>query len=221
MERGASRASAPPPKPRGRGSTREDWLEWTSALMIERDTVEVSLHEIAAYGKSNAALVKYYFGNKEGLLLALLERDVGAAAEAFGRLVATDMPALQKMEHHLSGLMRTYHRRPYLNRLVRHVIRDDASEESRRIAARTIKPLCDFYARLIAQGVAEGAFRPVDPMLFYFSAVGACDQMFSARGVLKAVYGVDQIDERLRRAFVSHTVALLTTGVVARPGERT
>ena len=69
--------------------------------------------------------------------------------------------------------------------------------------------------------MAEGAFRPVDPMLFYFSAVGACDQMFSARGVLKAVYGVDQIDERLRRAFVSHTVALLTTGVVARPGERT
>ncbi len=195
--------------------TRSELLAATSALMIERDSVDVSLNDIAGRARSNVALVKYYFGNKDGLLVALLERDISGAIAAFERLITTDAPALWKMQHHVSGLLRTYHRHPYLNRLVRSVIRDSSPERAKELAQHLVGPLCKFYEALIDQGVSEGTFRKVDPMLMYFSTVGACDQLFSARGVLKAIFEVDDIDGDLRRRFIDHTVALLTQGVIA------
>jgi TetR/AcrR family transcriptional regulator len=198
-----------------RTDTRSELIAATSALMIERDSVDVSLSDIAGRACSNVALVKYYFGNKDGLLVALLERDVLGAIAALGRLMATDAPALLKMQHHISGLLRTYHRYPYLNRLVRSVIRDSSPERAKDLAQRLVGPICKSYEGLIDQGVREGTFRKVDPMLLYFSMVGACDQLFSGQGVLKALFDVPNIDDDLRRRFVDHTVALLTQGVIA------
>ena len=59
----------------GKNSTAEKLLVAASELMIERSSIEVSLSDIAQKSGVNAALVKYHFGNKDGLLLALLARD--------------------------------------------------------------------------------------------------------------------------------------------------
>jgi TetR/AcrR family transcriptional regulator len=200
-----------------KGSTRSDLIEAASVLMIERDSVDVSLGDIVGRARLNVAMVKYYFGNKDGLLIALLERDVQEAIGALERLTANDAPALWKMQQHISGLLRTYHRYPYLNRLVRAIVRDSSPERAKDLAKRLIEPICRFYEALINQGVSEGTFRKVDPMLMYFTTVGACDQLFSARGVLKALFDVHEVDDELQRRFIQHTVAVLTQGVIA-PG---
>ncbi|WP_256849209.1 TetR/AcrR family transcriptional regulator, partial [Pantoea sp. Ft+CA_17] len=59
----------------GRNPTADKLLLAASELMIESNSIEVSLSEIAQRSGVNAALVKYHFGNKDGLLLALLARD--------------------------------------------------------------------------------------------------------------------------------------------------
>ena len=53
----------------GKNSTAEKLLVAASELMIERASIEVSLSDIAQKSGVNAALVKYHFGNKDGLLL--------------------------------------------------------------------------------------------------------------------------------------------------------
>ena len=74
----------------GKNTTAEKLLVAASELMIERASIEVSLSDIAQKSGVNAALVKYHFGNKDGLLLALLARD---AATEIAAARISDQPA--------------------------------------------------------------------------------------------------------------------------------
>ena len=65
--------------------------------------------------------------------------------------------------------------------------------------------------------IDTGDFKKTDARLFYFTAIGACDQIFSARFVLRYVHGIDAIDDDLRRAYVEQTVSLIMRGLLARP----
>src|ERR1700755_1942633 len=60
-------------------------------LMIERNSTDISLSDIAEKSGINAALVKYHFGNKDGLLLALLARDAATAVAHLQYLLAQPM----------------------------------------------------------------------------------------------------------------------------------
>lgn len=201
-------------EPAARGDTREGLIQALSELIIEQDSINISLASIAERAQSNVALVKYYFGNKEGLLIALLKRDVKDAAQTMKMLIDLDKPASWKIVHHVSGLLKFYHKVPYLNRLLRNVIRNMPIDKSRELARDLVGPICRFYDYLIEQGVQEGTFRKIDPMLLYFTIVGACDQLFSNRSVLKALFDVDDIDDDLHRQYTEHTVAILTQGVL-------
>ena len=82
--------SVPTRLPGGKNTTAEKLLVAASELMIERASIEVSLSDIAQKSGVNAALVKYHFGNKDGLLLALLARD---AATEMSQLEYLHQPA--------------------------------------------------------------------------------------------------------------------------------
>ncbi len=197
-------------------STRDALLDAASALMRDRDTLSVSISDIAAAAGVNSALVKYYFGNKNGLMVALLERDLGVAITQLQELVEMDMRPSAKMRYHLRGLIRIYFRFPYLQRLLISIMRDESEEIGRSIAERYLAPIAAAYQRMIAEGVKAGEFRPTDARFFYFTAIGACDQIFSARFVLKYVHGIDEIDDELRRAYVDQTTALIMDGLLAK-----
>ena len=199
-----------------RGQTRDLLLTAASDIMKERDSLDISLSEIANRAQVNSALVKYYFGNKNGLLFSLLDRDLQIPIVQLKELVDTKMPPGKKMRVHLSGIVKLYFRYPYFNRLSIELMRSGNDSLTQGIVERFLRPIHDAYGKMIAEGVAAGEFRPVDPRLFYFSVIGACDQIFSARYVLKHVYGTDEIDENLYQAYVEHTASLIMEGLAAR-----
>ena len=69
--------------------SRERLLEAAGQLMAERGTTDISLSEIAARSGVNSALVKYYFGNKAGMLMALLRRRLGQGMADLQQLPAS------------------------------------------------------------------------------------------------------------------------------------
>ncbi|MEJ0047937.1 MAG: TetR/AcrR family transcriptional regulator [Rhodospirillales bacterium] len=116
--------------PEGTGA-RERLLDASGALIIERQSIDISLADIAAKAGLNSALVKYYFGSKTGLLVALLQRDATRALAAMDELLGLNVSAGQKMRLHLRGIMNTYKRSPYLNRLL-HALLHGPDEEVRQ-----------------------------------------------------------------------------------------
>ena len=86
-------------------NTKDRLIAAAREIMVERNAVEFSLQDVAARSGLNSALVKYHFGNKDGLLLAILERDAELSLKQFDRLVARDMPATDKLRTHMSGII--------------------------------------------------------------------------------------------------------------------
>ncbi|MCB2062659.1 MAG: TetR family transcriptional regulator [Novosphingobium sp.] len=200
-------------------ATRALLLETASQIMRDGDIVDVSLAELSQRSGLNSALVKYHFGNKAGLLAALLDRDWRAIVESVDALVARDGWSPQdKLRRHISKVIDTFYAVPYLNQLTMRMVRDSDEAEARRIADSYLSPLYRAYEDLIGQGVATGAFRPVDPQLFYFTLTGAVDRFFSARLVLRHCFGQDTLTEDLRDRYREHTIDIVMAGILARDG---
>ncbi len=197
------------------GGAREQLLEAASDIMREGDTIDLSLSELSLRAGLNSALVKYYFGNKNGLMLALLERDMGKIVSDLSALMAKDLPPEEKLRRHISGAIDTYYNFPYLNRLMMRMVRDGSPAEAARIADLYLKPISVAYEKLIAQGVKAGKFRKVDPQLFYFSVTGAADRFFAARLVLRHCYDQADISHEMRDAYREHTIQLIMRGLLA------
>ena len=195
-------------------TAREQLLSAASQIMRDGDTINLSLSELSLRAGLNSALVKYYFGNKSGLMQALLDRDMRNIIAGLEALLAKDMPPEEKLRRHIGAVIDTYYAFPYLNRLLMQLVRDSAPAESARIAELYLKPIANIYDALITEGVKAGKFRDVDPQLFYFTVTGAADRFFSARLVLRHCYDQEDISEPMRDRYREHTVDIIMRGLL-------
>lgn len=194
---------------------RELLLQTASDIMREGDIVDISLSELSLRSGLNSALVKYYFGNKAGLMKALLDRDMIDIVHSVDALMAKDMDPEVRLRRHIGAMVDCYYNTPYLNRLLMRLVRESDEAEAKRIAETYLAPLSRAYDKLIKDGVKRGVFRNVDPQLFYFTATGAADRFFSTRLVLKHCFDTDTLTESLRDAYRAHCIDFIMAGILA------
>ena len=197
--------------------TRETLLAAAIKLMIDKDSVDISLSEIALKTSLSAALVQYHFGSKAGLMMAILENGSARAADQLAALQTMPVSAEKKLRLHVGGLVTAYVKAPYLDRLMHALMQTADDAGARHISEIFIKPVADFHAALIAQGVAEGVFRRVDPMHFYFILVGACDHIVARRKALQHVFAVEDLTDELRRDYAETVYRVILAGIAAAP----
>jgi len=199
-----------------KNATAEKLLDAASELMIERSSIDVSLSDIAQKSGVNAALVKYHFGNKDGLLLALLARDAATEMSNLEYLLAQPITPTEKLKLHIAGVIRAYHRFPYMNRLIHFLLHESSQEAADEVSKFFVAPLLDFHRRLLAQGIKAGEFRDIDPVLFYTSLIGACDHLFFGRHAMSRAAGIGPVTDDVCRDYIRHMEALICGGMVRR-----
>jgi AcrR family transcriptional regulator len=211
--------SVPNRLPGGKNSTAEKLLVAASELMIERSSIEISLSDIAQKSGANAALVKYHFGNKDGLLLALLARDAATEMTNLEYLLAQPITSTAKLKLHIAGIIRAYHRFPYMNRLIHYLLHETSVGSADEVSKFFVAPLLDFHRRLLAEGVSRGEFRQTDPVLFYTSLIGACDHLFFGRHAMSRATGVGPVTDDVCRQYIKHMETLICGGILTQAEE--
>jgi len=202
--------------PAAKNPTAEKLLVAASELMIERSAIEVSLSDIAQKSGVNAALVKYHFGNKDGLLLALLARDAATEVSNLEYLLDQPITPTAKLKLHIAGIIRAYHRFPYMNRLIHYLLHESSAEAADEVSKFFVAPLLDFHRRLLAEGIQSGEFRAIDPVLFYTSLIGACDHLFFGRHAMSRASGVGPVTDEVCRQYIRHMEELILGGMLIR-----
>jgi len=200
--------------PLARSATADKLLVAASELMIERASIEISLSDIAQKSGVNAALVKYHFGNKDGLLLALLARDAANEMAQLEYLLAQPITPTAKLKLHIAGIIRAYHQFPYMNRLIHYLLHESSAEAADEVSKFFVAPLLEFHRRLLTEGIRSGEFRKVDPVMFYTSLIGACDHLFFARHAMSRAAGVGPVTEEVCRQYIRHMEALICRGML-------
>ncbi len=196
------------------GNARDQLLSATREIMRDGDTIDISLSELSLRAGLNSALVKYYFGNKQGLMLALLDSDMRRILASVDALLAKDMAPDVKLRKHIRAAIQTYYDCPYLNRLLMRLVRDAAPQDAAKIADDYLRPLSQAYHKLIDEGVSQGIFRKTDPQLFYFMVTGTADRFFSARLVLRHCFDQETVTPEMRDSYADQVEDIMMRGIL-------
>ncbi len=153
-------------KPKAPEANRARILAAATAEFAARGVKGASMDAIAARTSTTRALINYYFGSKEKLYLAVLERVYADIREAEREL---DLEDLAPAEAIRSIVEFTYNYYVENENFVRLVVAENQARGRylKRVASmRAVnRPIVDMLARVIARGQADGSFRAdLDPV---------------------------------------------------------
>jgi AcrR family transcriptional regulator len=174
-------------------TTRLNILEIATQEFADKGLAGARIDEIADKTDSSKRMIYYYFGGKDGLYRAVLERAYGGIREREAEQNFDSMPAEQAMRS-LVGYTFDYHdQHPAFVRLVMnenmlhgvHVAEIEGMKERNRRVIETIRAILD-------RGVAEGVFKSgLDPLSLHLTMSAMSFYCVSNRYTLKANFGLD------------------------------
>jgi AcrR family transcriptional regulator len=217
-----ARSAKKPPRRRGRPSPQEDatdvaasLLQAARGLFAERGFNEVGTREIAGAAGVNPAMIHYYFGDKEGLYKAMLERVFERLFSELDKLATESHPA-NPIADLLALYAGTLSRDPWIPRLMIREVLSEGAPFREEFIERFAGPASKLIPGLIGGETKAGRLRDdLDQNLTALSLIGMTLFPFLAFPVTKRVFGI-RLDDEFRERFVDHTLRLFFEGASPR-----
>lgn len=202
----------------GSRDVRETLLEVAGQLFSERGVHNVSLRELGRAADVNPAMVHYYFGDKQGLYEALLERALQRLLGRARGIVATNREGIEEIADLLQVMVETLSSERWVPSLIIREVIADTGRYRERFIRDFASQMVRIVPEMLAREQAAGRVRPdLDLRLSFASMVGMMAFPFAARPVLERVLGLDYDAEDFVERFSEHTRRLFLEG--ARPRE--
>jgi len=185
--------------------TRESILEAATQEFAQRGLGGARVDAIARRAGANKRMLYHYFGNKEGLFLAVMERTYAHIRRREEGLHLEALPPVAAMRKLVRFTFKYFLDHPHFVTLLnsenlhraRHIRR---SARVKQINSPVIAALKDILKRGRKQGVFRGG---VDPLQLYISVAGVCYFYFSNVHTLTTIFGRDllklrALDDRMK-----------------------
>jgi AcrR family transcriptional regulator len=202
---------------RDAAGTRDALLAAGTELFAERGYDGVPVADIARRAGVNKAMINYHFGGKRQLYLAIVSATFSEIVASVERLAEAPRPApelLRELIAVVSGAV-TRHHPHFCTMMLREVLAGGTHLEPVLVAqpARMLAAV----QRIVARGVREGDFRPVDPVLTHLSLVGGLIFFFATARFRERVLAQRRpaVKPPDAAAYVKHMQDLLTHGLAA------
>jgi AcrR family transcriptional regulator len=141
-------------------------LEVATAEFAEKGLAGARIDEIASLTRTSKRMIYYYFGNKEGLYLAVLEEAYRKVRTIESELNLDSLAPLDALHRLVGFTFDHHHGNPAYIRLVmtENINRGMYLAQSKTIQALNV-PAIQGIRNLYDRGVAQGVFRPgLDPV---------------------------------------------------------
>jgi TetR/AcrR family transcriptional regulator len=212
---GLGRPRGRPAKDAASTDVQAELLAAARRLFAQRGFHEVSTRQIARAAGVNAAMIHYYFGDKEGLYRAMLET-VFSRLVADVRTIAASSSAPSPIVAILELYAETLVRDPWIPRLMMREVLSDGAPFREEFIERFAAP-----ASVLVPSVMQGEQQAqrlrddLDPRLLTLSLMGMVLFPFLAYPVASRVFSIELNDD-FRDRFVAHTKALFFEGAAPR-----
>jgi AcrR family transcriptional regulator len=201
-------------RPRVPEETREKLMGAATSLFAEKGFDGARVEAIAKKARVNKAMISYHFGGKEGLYRAILLSTFESAIQRLKALEEMAAPADEQLREFVRLFAGVAAARPGLPAMLLREVLSGGRHLDEEILPHFLG-VFGHVRRIVARGIREGTFRPVDPLLTHLSLIGALVFFFStsplrarlgAEGKLPAASPSDE-------AFVEHIQDLITRGL--------
>jgi AcrR family transcriptional regulator len=217
--RTTSRAKAP--SRRDAALTRERILDAATAEFADKGFSGARTDGIAAAAGANIRMLYHYFGSKEDLYLAVLERVYADIRTQERALHLDTRDPLDGMTRLIDFTFSHFARNPHFVSLIlgENLVQARYLARSRHVPAMT-SPLQDAIADLLERGRTAGVFRKgVDPVQLYVSMVAMSFTHLSLRYTLSTIFKRDLADPAWLAERREHARAMLLSYLAPPPGE--
>ncbi|GAB4202254.1 MAG: TetR/AcrR family transcriptional regulator [Wenzhouxiangellaceae bacterium] len=196
-------------------SVRQQLLECALQQVVEHGADKVSLRAIAQAAGVNAAMVHYYFGNRAGLLEAMLDHALQPLLDGVSQwqsehghsAAAPELPQLMQI------MTRTIARHPWIPVIVLREVLGKAGPFRERFIEHFASRGRGLITTLLQEQQRQGQLRAdLDPQLTTLSVISLVMFPFLTLPVSSRVYGVSLDDEFVIR-LLQHNQQLLWHGV--------
>lgn len=203
-------------KKRGQGRPadavgRDTVLSKATELLQELPPARVTTSLIAREAGVDPALIRYYFGDREKLLLEVVKQLI-ADAPTEDATLADPVALLERTIRHAAHFTRST---KHVHRLMVDELADAKSPEVRKLQGEMNRGAVERLAQLMAQDGGE-ELRSVNPLFLHLTLVGLFDFFVSAQPVVRNLVPDDTDMDALAVQFEDFIVDLLLNGLRRR-----
>lgn len=180
---------------------REAIFEAAVSVLAEHGVEGMTMERVAAAARLAKGSLYHYFSGKQAILELVHSRLIDPIIEQLQELAASTESAVTKLSNHLEWLFAHVAQHA---RVFKLLFQDYAALGLLQSSERRSHELAShFLSQIFRQGIAEDAFRPVEPQVLTMMFLGLCRGIFDAHPLLDTPQQQQQISNLILTTYLN------------------
>lgn len=151
--------------PKKHAARKDEFIDAAQVMIASKGYESFSIEDVLAETGASKGAFYHYFGSKQALLEAVVDRLVSAGVAEVGRVVSDpDLSAVQKLHAYFTTLANyKTAQKEFVLRLIDVWYSDDNAIVREKFRKEVVRLVTPHFASIIRQGVSEGTFALTQP----------------------------------------------------------